>query len=166
MSRWLDKLISELKWRSWYDYAWIQDKIAAIHKPPMPEPEEGVAVVEVEAVPVEEVEVSEENCPECGQTPCVCEEEKPESWEAEDTKSEWFSDWNSGGVEEPKLPEETEAKEECSAEECSPEECKLEETTPAEEDRMQEILNAIKTFFPNENTEDVLVRLVQKLIDR
>jgi hypothetical protein len=31
---------------------------------------------------------------------------------------------------------------------------------------MQEILNAIKTFFPNENTEDVLVRLVQKLIDR
>jgi len=42
-------------------------------------PEEDVAVVEVEAVPVEEVEVSEENCPECGQTPCVCEEEKPES---------------------------------------------------------------------------------------
>jgi hypothetical protein len=41
--------------------------------------EGGVAVVEVEAVPVEEVEVSEENCPKCGQTPCVCEEEKPES---------------------------------------------------------------------------------------
>ena len=42
----------------------------------------------------------------------------------------------------------------------------LEDTTPAEEDRMQEIFKAIKTFFPNENTEDVLVRLVQKLIDR
>ena len=162
--RWLDKLISELKWKCWskFDIDGIQNQIKKMHEAP----EEGVAVVEVEAVPVDEVEVSEENCPECGQTPCVCEEEKPESWEAE----------------QPKLPEEAEVKEECDTEECSPEECKLEDTnsvtvsdwesvtledaTPAEEDRMQEILKAIKTFFPNENTEDVLVRLVQKLIDR
>ena len=148
---WLDKLISELKWKCWskFDIDGIQNQIKKMHEAPMPD-EGGVAVVEVEAVPVEEVEVSEENCPKCWQTPCVCEEEKSESWEAE----------------QPKLPEEAEVKEECSTEECNPEECKLEETTPAEEDRMQEILNAIKTFFPNENTEDVLVRLVQKLIDR
>lgn len=149
---WLDKLISELKWKCWskFDIDGIQNQIKKMHEAPMPD--EGVAVVEVEAVPVEEVEVSEENCPECGQTPCVCEEEKSESWEAE----------------QPKLPEEVEwwAEEVEVKEECKPEECKLEETTPAEEDRMQEILNAIKTFFPNENTEDVLVRLVQKLIDR
>ena len=147
---WLDKLISELKWKCWskFDIDGIQNQIKKMHEAP----EEGVAVVEVEGVPVEEVEVSEENCPKCGQTPCVCEEEKPESWEAE----------------EPKLPDEVEGwTEEVEVkEECSPEECKLEETTPAEEDRMQEILKAIKTFFPNENTEDVLVRLVQKLIDR
>lgn len=143
---WLDKLISELKWKCWskFDIDSIQNQIKKMHEAP-----EGVAVVEVEAVPVEEVEVSEENCPECGQTPCVCEEEKPESWEAE----------------QPELPIEVEVKEECGAEECKPEECELGEATPAEEDRMQEILNAIKTFFPNENTEDVLVRLVQKLID-
>lgn len=142
--RWLDKLISELKWKCWskFDIDGIQNQIKKMHEAP----EEGVAVVEVEAVPVEEVEVSEENCPECGQNPCVCNEEKPENWEAE----------------EPKLPEE--AKWETSEE---PKEAEaLEDATPAEEDRMQEILNAIKTFFPDENTEDVLVRLVQKLIDR
>jgi len=150
MSRWLDKLISELKWRSWYDYAWIQDKIAAMHKPPMPEPEEGIAVVEIEAVP-------EWECPACWKEhewPC----EEPKSWEAE----------------EPKLPEEVDnepANDEAPFEDTTEEkealewEDKLEEPTPAEEDRMQEILKAIKTFFPNENTEDVLVRLVQKLID-
>lgn len=144
---WLDKLISELKWKCWskFDIDGIQNQIKKMHEAP-----EGVAVVEVEAVPVEEVEVSEENCPECGQTPCVCEEEKPESWEAE----------------EPKLPEEADNwTDEAEVEE--PKEAEvLDEVTPAEEDRMQEILNAIKTFFPNENTEDVLVRLVQKLIDR
>lgn len=156
---WLDKLISELKWKCWskFDIDGIQNQIKKMHEAP----EEDVAVVEVEAVPVEEVEVSEENCPECGQTPCVCEEEKPESWEAE----------------EPKLPAEAEVKEECSSDECEFEDTNsktvsdwesgtLEDATPAEEDRMQEILKAIKTFFPNENTEDVLVRLVQKLIDR
>lgn len=141
---WLDKLISELKWKCWskFDIDGIQNQIKKMHEAP-----EGVAVVEVEAVPVEEVEVSEENCPECGQTPCVCEEEKPESWEAE----------------QPELPTETEDVEAEVVEEKP--EWTLEDATPAEEDRMQEILNAIKTFFPNENTEDVLVRLVQKLID-
>ena len=164
---WLDKLISELKWKCWskFDIDGIQNQIKKMHEAPMSD-EWGVAVVEVEAIPVEEVEVSEENCPKCGQTPCVCEEEKPESWEAD----------------EPKLPEEAEANEECDTEKCNTEECKLEDTnskavsdwesgtledtTPAEEDRMQEIFKAIKTFFPNENTEDVLVRLLQKLIDR
>lgn len=148
---WLDKLISELKWKCWskFDIDGIQNQIKKMHEAPMPTPD-GVAVVEVEAVPVEEVEVSEEKCPECGQTPCVCEEEKPESWEAE----------------EPKLPEEVDSwADEVEVEE--PKEAEvLDEVTPAEEDRMQEILKAIKTFFPNENTEDVLVRLVQKLIDR
>lgn len=154
--RWLDKLISELKWKFWdkYDIDWMQSQIKKMHEAPMPPmPEDGVAVVEVEAIPVEEVEVSEENCPECGQTPCVCEKEKSESWEAE----------------EPKLPDEVkeEAWEDTNSETVSDWESEaLEEATPAEEDRMQEILNAIKTFFPNENTEDVLVRLVQKLIDR
>lgn len=144
---WLDKLISELKWKCWskFDIDGIQNQIKKMHEAPM---SDGVAVVEVEAVPVEEVEVSEENCPKCGQTPCVCEEEKPESWEAE----------------EPKLPDETEDVEAEVVEEKP--EWTLDEATPAEEDRMQEILKAIKTFFPNENTEDVLVRLVQKLIDR
>jgi hypothetical protein len=42
----------------------------------------------------------------------------------------------------------------------------IEDITPAEQDKMDEILKAIKTFFPNENTEDVLVRIVSKLIDR
>ena len=42
----------------------------------------------------------------------------------------------------------------------------MEDITPAEQDKMDEILKAIKTFFPNENTEDVLVRIVSKLIDR
>ena len=121
-----------------------------MHEAPMPD-EGGVAVVEVEAVPVEEVEVSEENCPKCGQTPCICEEEKPESWEAEQPKLPEEAEWET--PEEPKAEEPKEAE-------------ALEDATPAEEDRMQEILDAIKTFFPNENTEDVLVRLVQKLIDR
>lgn len=145
MSKGLDKLINELKWKFWdkYDIDWMQSQIKKMHEVPMPEPEEGVAVVEVEAVPVEEVTEVEttEACPECWQTPCVCEEAKPESWEAE----------------EPKLPEESGEQVEWEW---------LEDATPAEEDRMQEILKAIKTFFPNENTEDVLVRLVQKLIDR
>lgn len=54
------------------------------------------------------------------------------------------------------------------AEEAAPEETPQELEAPSEEEksRMDEILNAIKTFFPNENTEDVLVRVVSKLIDR
>ena len=147
MSKGLDKLITELKGKfgSKYDIDWMQSQIKKMHEAPMPPmPEDGVAVVEVEAVPVEETTEVEatEACPECWQTPCVCEEEKPESWEAE----------------EPKLPEESWEQAEW--------EQTLEDATPAEEDKMQEILKAIKTFFPNENTEDVLVRLVQKLIDR
>ena len=42
----------------------------------------------------------------------------------------------------------------------------MDDVTPAEQDKMDEILKAIKTFFPDENTEDVLVRIVSKLIDR
>lgn len=150
--RWLDKLIEELKWKFWdkYDIDWMQSQIKKMHEAPMPPmPEDGVAVVEIEAVPVEEVEVEwcPEHWPECDGKEC---EDKPESWEAEEPKLPEEAEWETY-EQETEEPKETET---------------LEDATPAEEDRMQEILNAIKTFFPNENTEDVLVRIVQKLIDR
>ena len=121
-----------------------------------PAPEEGVAVVEISAEPMEEEHKGEaeapelpgweksENCPECWQTPCVCEkwEEKEEcDEECQEGKADW-------------MEAVTETKE------------TMEDITPAEQDKMDEILKAIKTFFPNENTEDVLVRIVSKLIDR
>ena len=117
------------------------------HPPMPPMPEEGVAVVEIEAEPVEVVEehkgeaeepkLPEEGatCPKCGKEPCECEE----------------------------TPAEVEAEEEEAVEATGD---KLEEATPEEEDRMSKILDAIKTFFPNEDTEDVLVRIVSKLIDK
>jgi len=154
MSYWIDKVIDEIKGRcgSKFNVDWIQSMIQWMKHPPMPMPEEGVAVVEIEAEPVveehkgeaEEPQLPEgetkEVCPKCNQEPCVCEESSEEE-----------------------TPAEEEAKEEEAVEETGD---KLEETTPEEEDRMNKILDAIKTFFPNENTEDVLVRIVSKLIDR
>lgn len=152
MSYWIDKVIDEIKGRcgSKFNVDWIQSMIQWMKHPPMPE--EGVAVVEIEAEPIveehkgeaEEPQLPEgetkEVCPKCNQDPCVCEESSEEE-----------------------TPAEEETKEEEAVEETGD---KLEETTPEEEDRMNKILDAIKTFFPNENTEDVLVRIVSKLIDR
>ena len=154
MSYWIDKVIDEIKGRcgSKFNVDWIQSMIQWMKHPPMPMPEEGVAVVEIEAEPIveghkgeaEEPQLPEgetkEVCPKCNQDPCVCEESSEEE-----------------------TPAEEETKEEEAVEETGD---KLEETTPEEEDRMNKILDAIKTFFPNENTEDVLVRIVSKLIDR
>lgn len=152
MSYWIDKVIDEIKGRcgSKFNVDWIQSMIQWMKHPPMPE--EGVAVVEIEAEPIVEEHKGEaeepqlpggetkEVCPKCNQEPCVCEESSEEE-----------------------TPAEEETKEEEAVEETGD---KLEETTPEEEDRMNKILDAIKTFFPNENTEDVLVRIVSKLIDR
>lgn len=161
MSYWIDKVISEIKGRCWskFDIDWIQWMIQWMKHPPMPPmPEEGVAVVEIEAEPVEVETIEEEpkkgeaeepklpeegesaTCPECGKDPCECEASEEKAEEDED---------KADGMEAV-----TETKED------------LENPTPEEEDRMNKILDAIKTFFPNENTEDVLVRIVSKLIDR
>jgi len=153
MSYWIDKVINEIKGRcgSKFNVDWIQNMIQWMKHPPMPE--EGVAVVEIEAEPVveehkgeaEEPQLPEgetkEVCPKCNQDPCVCEESSEEKAEEDEDKAD--------GMEAV-----TETKED------------LDNPTPEEEDRMNKILDAIKTFFPNENTEDVLVRIVSKLIDR
>lgn len=151
MSYWIDRVIDEIKGRcgSKFNIDWIQNMIQGMKHPPMPE--EGVAVVEIEAEPVEVETIEEEPkkgeaeepklpeegaaCPKCGKDPCECEE----------------------------TPAEVEAEEEEAVEATGD---KLEEATPEEEDRMGKILDAIKTFFPNEDTEDVLVRIVSKLIDK
>lgn len=154
MSYWIDKVIDEIKGRcgSKFNVDWIQSMIQWMKHPPMPIPEEGVAVVEIEAEPIEEPAKGEAEeprlpeegesatCPKCGKDPCECEASEEKAEEDED-KAE--------GMEAV-----TETKED------------LENPTPEEEDRMNKILDAIKTFFPNENTEDVLVRIVSKLIDR
>ena len=113
----------------------------------LPPEEDWVAVVEITTTEPVEEEVLEE---------------KPEEWKSEeenieeeinsedDTSDNWEEDWEAAA---PELP----------ASEWD--DGKLEPPTPAEQDRMDEVLKAIKTFFPNENTEDVLVRMVTKLID-
>lgn len=143
----IDKVIEELKGRSWgkFNVDWIENMLKARKAAPVEE----VQVVEIEPIDVKEDGEAEapelptsewdEVCPECGKSPCVCD-----SWEEkgnEDTTP---------------------------AEEAAPEEEAWELETPSEEEksRMDEILSAIKTFYPNENTEDVLVRMVQKLIDK
>lgn len=144
---WIDKVIEELKWRSWgkFNVDWIEDMLKAHKAAPV---EEEVQVVEIE--PLEEKEDGEaeapelptpdEWCPKCWQSPCVCD------------KGDW----------EEKIEEIS------PAEEAAPEEEAWDLEAPSEEEksRMDEILNAIKTFYPNEDTEDVLVRMVQKLIDK
>lgn len=142
----IDKVIEELKSRSWgkFNVDWIEDMLKARKAAPV---EWEVQVVEIEPIDVEEdgeaeapeLPTSDEWCPKCWQSPCVCEK-----WE------------------------EKEDEDVTPAEEAAPEEEAWELETPSEEEksRMDEILNAIKTFYPNEDTEDVLVRMVQKLIDK
>ena len=156
MAYWIDKVIEELKGRSWWklNIDWIEDMLKA-HKNKPAMPEEGMTVVEIETEPIKEdgeaeapelPTASEEAvCPECWiahegacEKPDESEEEKKESDEA---SAEWME-----AISDTK---ET-----------------MEDITPAEQDKMDEILKAIKTFFPEENTEDVLVRIVSKLIDR
>ena len=151
MSYGIDKVIDEIKSRCWskFNVDWIQDMISWMKHPPMPE--EGVAVVEIEAEPIKED--GEAEAPELptSETP----EEKPEEEETSEEK-----------------PEEKECDDECQEGKADGMEAvtdtkeTMEDITPAEQDKMDEILKAIKTFFPNENTEDVLVRIVSKLIDR
>lgn len=171
---WLDKVIEEIKSRcSDFDvdkamkHAWMIKKWAKL--PPKPEGE-WMMVVEVSAEPIGEPEkfwVPEtpklpweekpEICPECWKDPCECEGKKPEEPKEEPENVEANE----------KVEEDTPAEEEVKEEEAVKETWdKLEEATPDEEDRMNKILDAIKTFFPNEKTEDVLVRIVSKLIDR
>lgn len=159
----IDKVIDEIRNRCWskFDIDWIQWMINWMKHPI---PEEGVAVVEISAEPIEEEYKGEaeepqlpgweesENCPKCGKNPCECEEEaKNDEDPFEDTAKE-KDEQDKASAED--MSAITDTKE------------TMEDITPAEQDKMDEILKAIKTFFPNENTEDVLVRIVSKLIDR
>ena len=148
MSYWIDKVIDEIKSRCWgkFNVDWIQWMIEWMKHPPMPE--DGIAVVEIEAEPIEED--GEAEAPELptSDTP----EEKPEEASEEKPEEECDEECQEGKAEW--MEAVTDTKE------------TMEDITPAEQDKMDEILKAIKTFFPNENTEDVLVRIVSKLIDR
>ena len=139
----IDKVIDEIKNRCWskFDVDGIQGMISWMKHSPMPD---GVAVVEVEAEPIKEDWEAEAPELPTSDKPEETSEEKPEEKcdeECQEDKAEWMK-----AVSETK---ET-----------------MEDVTPAEQDKMDEILKAIKTFFPEENTEDVLVRIVSKLIDR
>ena len=144
----IDKVIDEIKNRCWnkFNVDGIQDMISWMKHPA---PEEGVAVVEISAEPIEEEHKGEAEAPELpknDEAPFedTCEE-KEVLEECDDECQEGKADW---------MEAVTETKE------------TMEDITPAEQDKMDEILKAIKTFFPDENTEDVLVRIVSKLIDR
>ena len=152
MSYWIDKVIDEIKSRCWskFNVDGIQWMIEWMKHPPMPE--EGVAVVEIEAEPVKdgeaeapELPTSDESSFEDTSEEKDAQEEKPEEKECDEECQESKAEW---------MEAVTDTKE------------TMEDITPAEQDKMDEILKAIKTFFPNENTEDVLVRIVSKLIDR
>ena len=145
----IDKVIDEIKSRCWskFNVDGIQNMISWMKHPA---PEEGVAVVEISAEPIEEEHKGEAEAPELPtsdtpeENPEETSEEKPEEKcdeECQEGKAEW-------------MEAVTDTKE------------TMEDITPAEQDKMDEILKAIKTFFPDENTEDVLVRIVSKLIDR
>lgn len=152
MTFWVAKVLDELKGKNAgkYDVDKIEQMLDTFRHPPMwgelPPEGDWVAVVEISAEPVEEEVL----------------EEKPEEWKSEeknieeeinsedDTSDNWEEDWEAAASELPTASED---------------DGKLEPPTPAEQDRMDEVLKAIKTFFPNENTEDVLVRMVTKLID-
>lgn len=175
---WIDKVIEEIKSRcADFDVDKAMKHVWSIkskkNKPPMPPEWEWMMVVEIETTPADEKigvpekpllpsEVSEWEivlCPECWKDPCECEkpEEKPEDKsepEMEENQEESAKEEEDNKAQAEWMKAITETKEE------------LGELTPSEEDRMDKILDAIKTFFPNENTEDVLVRIVSKLIDR
>lgn len=155
---WIDKVIDEIKNRcgSKFDVDWIQWMIQWMKHAAMPDE---VAVVEIEAEPATEEHKGEaeepklpgweEACPKCGKSPCVCEDEKEEPKEETEEEKEESDEASAEWMEAITDTKET-----------------MDDVTPAEQDKMDEILKAIKTFFPNENTEDVLVRIVSKLIDR
>lgn len=144
----IDKVIDEIRNRcgSKFDVDWIQNMISWMKHPV---PDEGVAVVEISAEPVEEPKKGEAEAPELPTS------DAPEEKSEETTEEK---------------PEDEECNEECQEDKAESMEAindtKGEDITPAEQDKMDEILKAIKTFFPEENTEDVLVRIVSKLIDR
>lgn len=156
----IDKVIDEIKGRCWskFNVDGIQNMISWMKHPA---PEEGMAVIEIEAEPIVEEHKGEaeapelpgweggDNCPECGKNPCECE--KNDEAPFEDTVEE-KNEQDKASAEGMSAISETKET--------------MEDITPAEQDKMDEILKAIKTFFPNENTEDVLVRIVSKLIDR
>lgn len=146
----IDKVIDEIKSRCWskFDIDGIQWMIDWMKHPPMPPmPEEGVAVVEIEATPVEEDgEAEAPELPESNEVSEKCENEDEKSTEKCDDECQ---EGKADGMEAVSETKET-----------------MDDITPAEQDKMDEILKAIKTFFPDENTEDVLVRIVSKLIDR
>lgn len=146
MGFWVEKVIDELRWKSSWKYD-IDNIMGMIDKMKHPE-------CPMEAIPeadVVEIEVVEE-----------APEESEEFWKPEDAKLPETSEDTSSDKEEEKSEsdEEPAAEEECSTES----EWCLESPTPVEQDRMDEILKAIKTIYPNEKTEDVLVRMVSKLI--
>ena len=159
---WIDKVIDEIKWRcgNKYNIDGIQWMINSLKHPCVPAPDEGVAVVEIETEPVEAVEEHKGEAEEPKLPESEGWEACPECWEVHDASAKC-------GESDSKESEKCEEESETSGMEAVTETKEdLDNPTPEEEDRMNKILDAIKTFFPNENTEDVLVRIVSKLIDR
>lgn len=132
----IDKVIAEIKDRCWskFDVDGIQGMLHNMKHPPMPDE---VSVVEIEAEPIEEVEEPKEESAEA---------EKPELPESEEPE-----------VEEPANDEEP-------FEDTTEEKEALEEDTPAEQDNAEEIINAIKKFYPWQDVKDILIKMVWKLM--
>lgn len=153
----IDKVIDEIKNRCWskFDVDGIQWMISWMKHPPMPD---GVAVVEIEAEPVkEDGEAEAPELPKNDEAPFEDTSEEKDALEKCD---------ESDGKDTEKCDEECQEDKAEWMEAVTETKETMEDITPAEQDKMDEILKAIKTFFPNENTEDVLVRIVSKLIDR
>ena len=150
----IDKVIDEIKNRCWskFDVDGIQWMISWMKHPPMPD---GVAVVEIEAEPVkEDGEAEAPELPKNDEAPFEDTSEEKDALEGEEDSKDEKCDEECQEDKAEWMEAVTETKE------------TMEDITSAEQDKMDEILKAIKTFFPNENTEDVLVRIVSKLIDR
>ncbi len=146
---WLDKVIDEIKSRCWskYDVDGIQGMLHSMKHPVMPDE---VEVVEIEAIPEWEVK---ELCPKCGKDPCECEDKIGEAEKPELPTSE--------------EPENDEAPFEDTTEEKEALEEETEEPawdTPAEQDNAEEIINAIKKFYPWQDVKDILIKMVWKLM--
>lgn len=139
MAYWIDKVIDELRWKSCGKYdvdniMWMIDHMKHPPMPPMPDAE--VVEIEVEEIP---------------------DEESKGFWKPEEAE---LPTSNTSSDKDEENSNECKKEEPCN----SSSEESLEAPTPAEQDRMDEVLKAIKTIYPNENTEDVLVRMVSKLI--